>query len=122
MLAQLRDEVEDVERTNDWQTKQRVISLLVAGIRVRTEGQGRRKQAHLTLRYTFGQPVAVDLPTACLTPSTTRSTRATRRRSPSSCAARTAAACSSRASTQRPAPSGRAPACPRRPRATPRPA
>jgi site-specific DNA recombinase len=60
VLTQLQERIEEVERTNDWQKKQEIMALLVAGIRVQTEGEGRRKRAHVRMHYTFGQPVAVD--------------------------------------------------------------
>ena len=56
MLAQLQERVEEMERTDDWDTKRHVVELLVAGIRVQSEGRGRQTKAHVTIRYVFGSP------------------------------------------------------------------
>jgi site-specific DNA recombinase len=59
LLARLRERLEEIERTNDWEKKRQVVELLVAGISIRTEGGGREKRAGVTLRYVFGRPRAV---------------------------------------------------------------
>ena len=54
LLTRLQERLEEVEQTNDVQTKRQVIELLVARIGVETtEVIPRRKQANLTITYTF---------------------------------------------------------------------
>jgi site-specific DNA recombinase len=60
VLIRLRDRVNEVDRTNDWTTKRQVVELLVAGVRVRTEGQGYHKRSTVTIQYRFAEPDAVD--------------------------------------------------------------
>jgi site-specific DNA recombinase len=59
MLNRLRSRAEDIEATNDIAAKREIIDLLVSRISVRTEGQGRRKQAAVTIRHAF-RPTSAD--------------------------------------------------------------
>lgn len=62
LLSQLRDRLEEVERTNDWETKRQIVELLVTGITVNTleDEPHRRRRAEVTVHYNFGQPSVVD--------------------------------------------------------------
>ena len=53
LLTQLRNRLDEIERDNDIQRKRQVMEILVAAIRVDTEGMGRAKQAHVTISYSF---------------------------------------------------------------------
>jgi len=53
LLTQLRNRLDEIERDDDIQLKRQVVEILVAGIRVDTEGMGRAKQAHITISYSF---------------------------------------------------------------------
>jgi site-specific DNA recombinase len=68
MLTGLRGRLAEIDRTDEWPLKRQIIELLVAEIRVRTEQQGTRKQAALTIRYHFGQSLAVDSTTPSPSP------------------------------------------------------
>ena len=57
MLATLRDQLEEVERTNDRETMRRIVEHLVTRIGVRTVGKGREKTAWMRIIYTFSSPV-----------------------------------------------------------------
>ncbi len=57
LLSTLRDEVEEIDRTNDVARKRQVIERLVLGVDVRTLHHGRPKQAEVIVRYAFGQPL-----------------------------------------------------------------
>ena len=59
LLTRLRNRLDDIERNDEFQLKRQVIEILVAGIRVDTEGTGRGKQAHVTISYTFTPTHAV---------------------------------------------------------------
>jgi hypothetical protein len=56
MLAQLRDRVDEVERTNDEDAKPEIIELLVASITVMTTGEGAERRAIRRVTYVFGEP------------------------------------------------------------------
>ena len=56
MLARLGERLEEVERKDDWAAKRQIVELLVAQISVRTEGEGRKKEAAISIRYSFGNP------------------------------------------------------------------
>ncbi len=56
LLAQLRQRLEEIERTDDFETKRRVVELLVVGIVVETEGTGKTKRAVVRCRYAFAKP------------------------------------------------------------------
>jgi hypothetical protein len=61
LLTRLQERLEEVEQTNDVQTKRQVIELLVARISVETtELMPRRKEANLTITYTFVPQRVVD--------------------------------------------------------------
>jgi site-specific DNA recombinase len=60
MLGRLRARLDDIQRTNDLAGKRSIIEALVSRVVVTTVGQGRHKQAHLTLSYVFGDPGVVD--------------------------------------------------------------
>ena len=55
LLHRLRDQVDEIDRTDDRARKRQVIELLVAGIRVDTAGEGRDKTATVRPTYHFGQ-------------------------------------------------------------------
>ena len=59
LLTRLREHLEDVELSDDTQTKRQVIELLVTRIRVDTEGTGRAKCANITITYTFAPQYVV---------------------------------------------------------------
>jgi len=59
LLTRLRNRLDDIERNDDIQLKRQVIGILVAGIRVGTEGVGRAKQARVTISYSFTPTYAV---------------------------------------------------------------
>ena len=59
LLAALREEIEDIEYTNDRARMRRVIELRVARVGVRTTGEGRRMEAEVLVRYCFGEPRSV---------------------------------------------------------------
>lgn len=54
LLAQFREQVAEIERTNDVGRKRRIFEALVAQVVVHTEGTGRAKWATVTVRYRFG--------------------------------------------------------------------
>jgi hypothetical protein len=61
LLTRLQERLEEVEQTNDVQTRRQVIELLVARISVETtELMPRRKEANLTITYTFVPQRVVD--------------------------------------------------------------
>jgi site-specific DNA recombinase len=65
LLTRLRDELDEIEATDDWDRKRQVVERLVVGLAVQTEGQGRRACAHIRARFAFGPPIdAVVSPTA----------------------------------------------------------
>jgi site-specific DNA recombinase len=53
LLTTLQSRLENIERTNDMETKRLVIELLVAGIRVETSSAGQKKHAAVTITYKF---------------------------------------------------------------------
>jgi hypothetical protein len=59
LLTRLRNRLDDIERNDNIQLKRQVIEILVAGIRVDTEGAGRGKQARVTISYIFTPAHAV---------------------------------------------------------------
>jgi site-specific DNA recombinase len=60
LLSTLREELEQIERTNDIARKRKVIEHLVSGIEVHTVDHGRPKKAKVILRYVFGEPRTAD--------------------------------------------------------------
>lgn len=59
LLAALQEQVEAIEREDDFALKRRIVELLVHGIVVETEGTGRRARARVRVRFAFtGQEVA----------------------------------------------------------------
>jgi site-specific DNA recombinase len=60
MLGRIREQVDEADRTNDWDLKRAVVEQLVIAIRIGTEGTGRRKQPTYAIRYAFEDPSAVD--------------------------------------------------------------
>ena len=60
MLAQLRDRLEEIEERDDWSKKRQVVEFLVTGVRVGTEIAGGKKQATVTMTYTFAPSRVVD--------------------------------------------------------------
>jgi site-specific DNA recombinase len=60
ILVQLRDHLEAVERDDDWETKRRIVELLVSRISVASEGAAGKLQPRITIRYTFGKPATVE--------------------------------------------------------------
>jgi hypothetical protein len=56
MLAQLRDRLDDPVFSQDFAAKRQIIDLLAPRILVRTEGHGRRRQAEITVTYSFSPP------------------------------------------------------------------
>ena len=60
LLQSLQEQLEEVERTNDWDKKRQIVALLVPKIVVHTEGQGHRKRAAITRYYAFGKPRRLD--------------------------------------------------------------
>lgn len=54
LLIRLREGLEEIERTDDWDAKRQIVELLVAGVRVDTIREGSAKRATLTILYTFG--------------------------------------------------------------------
>src|SRR6266545_1742593 len=55
MLASLREKLARIEEVNDLEQKREIIEFLVAGVRVDTEGTGRRKRARITITYRMGR-------------------------------------------------------------------
>ena len=53
LLARCRDQLEQIEQTDDIVTKRQIMELLVSRIRVDTEVVDGRKNARLTINYTF---------------------------------------------------------------------
>jgi hypothetical protein len=45
LLAQPRDRVDEIERANDEEAKREIVESLVAGIKVRTSGEGKDRRA-----------------------------------------------------------------------------
>ena len=64
LLGRLRDNLEEIERANDWQAKRQIVELLVAGLQVATTGTGRDSEATVTITYRFTPPGAIDTTTA----------------------------------------------------------
>jgi hypothetical protein len=54
-LAQLRELVNEIERTNDEDAKREIIELLVASIEVKTTGEGSQRRAVPRTTYVFGE-------------------------------------------------------------------
>jgi site-specific DNA recombinase len=61
MLARLREGLRDIEKTNDWETRRKVIELLVTEIRAETEGSGRHKTSRIRIAYAFTPARTVDV-------------------------------------------------------------
>jgi site-specific DNA recombinase len=59
LLARMRDQVDEIERTNDRSRKRQILEFLVAEIRVQTYGTGRAKRAETTALYHLGPPQTV---------------------------------------------------------------
>jgi site-specific DNA recombinase len=78
MLTQLREEVEAIDRTDDWDRKRQIVELLVTRIDVVTTGTGRDKVADLTIHYTLTPSRVVTVPTT----NTCSRTASTRHRPP----------------------------------------
>jgi hypothetical protein len=53
----------EIEKTNDWDTKRRVVETLVTEVVIRTSGQGRQKQAKADVTYCFTKPRSVAVAT-----------------------------------------------------------
>jgi site-specific DNA recombinase len=60
LLVTLREQLAEIEQSNDIEAKRKVVELLVAGITVRTEGRGTRKIAQVSINYRFSPPRAVE--------------------------------------------------------------
>jgi hypothetical protein len=60
LLAQLAGRLEEIEATNDWETKRHVIELLVSEIKVTTHGTSRSKEADIVITYSFSGRQVVD--------------------------------------------------------------
>jgi len=56
MLLQLQEQLAEIEETGDVERKQQIIELLVAGITMRTEGEGKQRTVTATIRYHFAEP------------------------------------------------------------------
>ncbi len=67
LLAQLRGRVEEVEREGNSEIRRQIIERLVAGVSIHTEGDGYRKSAVATIRYTFRSPSSATVSTSATT-------------------------------------------------------
>lgn len=56
LLSQLQAQVEEVDRTNDHETKRQIVELLVDNVTVNKTGKGVNAKTELTLRYSFSAP------------------------------------------------------------------
>jgi site-specific DNA recombinase len=59
LLLRLRDQLEEVERTNDWATKRRVVECLVSRVVIQTHGDGPKRQATARITYAFPEAGSV---------------------------------------------------------------
>lgn len=59
MLAQLREEIGDIEATNDTARRRRIVELLVSRITITSEGSGRGKPVSVSVVYSFRGPSQV---------------------------------------------------------------
>lgn len=60
MLGQLRENFEEIERTNDFARKRQIVELLVRGITVHTEEtEGGKRRARVAVRFAFGKPRSI---------------------------------------------------------------
>jgi len=62
MLAVLREQLEEIETTDDFERKQETVRLLVSELRVCSEGTGHKKTAIVKATYVFGPPKNVGIP------------------------------------------------------------
>jgi site-specific DNA recombinase len=56
LLTRFRDELAEIERTDDWRRRRTVIESLVVGITIRTTNDGPRRQTIIEPKYAFGNP------------------------------------------------------------------